>query len=78
MAKNTGKDVEQTEGKQTNTSEPDTGAAKKSTEKQKAERQVTFNQNVKFGNEPFQAGHQVKVNGVDYETLLRSGVIDPE
>lgn len=75
MAKNTGKEVE---GNPTNSNEPDTGAVKKSTEKQKAEREVTFNQNVKYGSDPLVKGHKVKVNGVDYETLLKSGVIDPE
>lgn len=48
----------------------------KATEKETQERMVSFNQNVKFGNDPYMKGHKIKVNGVDYETLLKAGLID--
>ena len=48
----------------------------KETEKEAQDRMVSFNQNVKFGNDPYMKGHKVTVNGVDYETLLKAGVID--
>ena len=40
------------------------------------EKEVVFNQYVKYGDTPYPAGEKVKVNAEDYDALVEAGVIE--